>query len=569
VKRDFLVVAGSGQVREELATELRSRGYSVALAASGTEAERVVRSVPVDAALIESHLPDVAADELASRLRQIQPRCRVTRLSSLEQALKKPDMRLATERAFVLHRDEFLDLLLAPAERGKAGERESFAQRGSDSLMQVLDVLVGIHELDDRFFGGSSHQVMVLARAVADEMSGDREMVEEVVLATLLRDVGKIDLDPALLEHEGQLDEQQRQRMNDHVLSTLRLFEHIDFPWKVLPIIRHHHERYDGTGYPDGLRGREIPIGARIVAVVDAYVAMISPRAHRTALTPDQALQELIGEAGHHFDSEVVEVFQRVLDKRLRVHNPDRRAVVLLVEPDEEFRRALKMRLLNEGFEVLQAVGVAAAIESLQRQRADLVVIDADGDPAAAFQLLHELRREPTTAAIPFAMLASGTDRMLKLRALREGVDEFLSKRMDLEELAAHVENVVTREAVRREGGAALRRSGITGRLEQLSLPEIVQTLVIGMKTACVTLNGAAQSGRIWFENGTPRHATAAGLEGENAFYEMVRWNEGEFVIEHGVTGDQQSLSQDAMFLLMEGLRLIDEASVEAASAAP
>ena len=86
-----------------------------------------------------------------------------------------------------------------------------------------------------------------------------------------------------------------------------------------------------------------------------------------------------------------------------------------------------------------------------------------------------------------------------------------------------------------------------------------MQTLVVGMKTACISLATGEGAGKVWFENGTPRHAETGKIEGEDAFYEMVRWDKGEFVIEHGVTCDGATINRDAMYLLMEGMRLMDE----------
>ena len=133
-------------------------------------------------------------------------------------------------------------------------------------------------EIRDDFFAGSSHRAARLVRAVAEEMGLDDFAVREAVLGCLLRDLGKVELEPGLL---GEFTPEQWDAMKEHVEGSVRLLEHIDFPWKVVPVIRHHHERYDGRGYPDGLKGREIPLGARILAAVDAYTAMVSPRPHR------------------------------------------------------------------------------------------------------------------------------------------------------------------------------------------------------------------------------------------------------------------------------------------------
>ena len=100
--------------------------------------------------------------------------------------------------------------------------------------------------------------------------------------------------------------------MKAHVQGTLKLFEHVDFPWKVAPILRHHHERYDGTGYPRKLAGSAIPLGARIFSVADTLDVMTSDRPYRKALSYEQARAEIARFSGVQFDPEVVKCFLRV-----------------------------------------------------------------------------------------------------------------------------------------------------------------------------------------------------------------------------------------------------------------
>ncbi len=413
---------------------------------------------------------------------------------------------------------------------------------------------------------------MRLAREVAEELSADEESVREVVIATLLRDLGKAGIEPDLLNEKGWYSADQRERMKAHVEGSLRLFEHIDFPWKVLPIIRHHHERYDGNGYPDGLRGREIPLGARIVAVVDAYLALTSGRDHRSAFNSEQALTMMIVEAGRQFDPEVVEAFQKALDKRRPVSRGNQKPAILNVAELNQHRKVVKMRLVNHGFRVSETKSCNRALKTIRKDAPDLVLVDLDVDKTEAFRLLRTLREDESLCRIPLVFLSRQSDRILKIRALREGVDDFLLKNDDLDELVARVQNILEREASRRAGKINRSRRGITGDLENLGLAEIVQTLSMGMKTACVTLRSDGRIGQIWFENGTARHAAMNGTEGEDAFYEMVRWDDGTFVIEHGVRTRANSLTQDAMYLVMEGLRRMDEsgdAATPTASSTP
>ena len=331
-------------------------------------------------------------------------------------------------------------------------------------------------------------------------------MMYEVVLGTLLRDLGKAGTEPDPATGQVFTAAERNQEVEEHVGASLRMFEHIDFPWKVLSVVRHHHERYNGSGAPDGLRGREIPMGARIVCVVDSYVAMTS-RKGEESMSPDEALQAMAEQTGRQFDPEVLEAFSRVIDKRLLGRKSKKKPVVLLVEHDRQFSRLLKVNLSNLGLSVKQVRDYEKCKERLLKAPPDLAIVNIDADPREAFQLLNEIQQDDNLCRVPIAFLSTRADRGLKLRALRQGVDEFLIKDDDLEEIMARVENILVRRAIRADGDSRRIRRGITGRLENLGLPDIVQTLTIGMKTACVSVTSVNETGRLWFENGTPKHA--------------------------------------------------------------
>jgi hypothetical protein len=145
-------------------------------------------------------------------------------------------------------------------------------------------------------------------------------------------------------------------------------------------------------------------------------------------------------------------------------------------------------------------------------------------------------------------------------------VDDFISKNQDLEEVGARIQNILTRELQRRGAGSAGRSRGIEGQLETLSLADLTQALAIGMKTAKLSLSCEGGKGVVYFERGQVKHARTSGLEGEEAFYRLLLWDEGQFVLEHGVPIKKRTVEVDSMYLLMEGLRRRDEAGVQAGS---
>ena len=555
-----VIVSENAKSREILAQAVRERGGKPMLAGTADEALRVLQTVAADVVLLETQRVDIRARRLRARLEEARPGCRVVLVTSFAAVRRSPDLLQFDSDDFLIGAESLLSIL-EPSGVPADTSRTDDAERGFDALVQTVDVLVGLLELGDPHFRGSSHRVTRLVRAVADELAIPRELVQEAVLASLLKDIGKITVDPALSPTDEDLSVARKEALREHAPAGARLLEHITFPWNVLPVIRHHHERYDGRGYPDGLKGREIPLGARIVAVVDAYVAMCSPRPHRVALRTEEAVDELERQAGQQFDPEVVEALIRVLEKTHAVFGAGEKPSVLVCDADGEFRKLLQMRLANDGYDVRCVAKADEALEAILTMTPDLVLVEVSLEESEAFQLLRELRKDATFQHVPFAFLARSESRLLKIRALRQGVDDFLVKDGDLEELLARIQNILTRESARRGGGLKRAKRGVTGQLDNLGLPDIVQTLAIGMKTALVALAQGELTGRIWFRDGAVVHAKFGELQGEAAFHALARWKTGEFAIEHGVKSRRTTIECDSMFLVMESMRLIDEAS--------
>ncbi len=149
-----------------------------------------------------------------------------------------------------------------------------------------------------------------LARALGIEGESDLKAIEAAVL---LHDMGKLSVPGFILNKPGELTPAEFERIKQHVTVAAQILAHVDFPYPVASVVRHHHERWDGTGYPDGLKGDAIPIGARIVAVVDSYDALTSHRPYRPAVSGDQALQMIVERRGSVYDPTVVDAFVSVM----------------------------------------------------------------------------------------------------------------------------------------------------------------------------------------------------------------------------------------------------------------
>ncbi|GAB4252481.1 MAG: hypothetical protein Kow00129_13400 [Thermoleophilia bacterium] len=179
-------------------------------------------------------------------------------------------------------------------------------------LMQALARTI---DAKDRYTYGHSEMVARYAGLIGRAMGLDSASLKGLETAAYLHDVGKIGVRDAVLTKPGRLTPIERRVVETHPLVGAQILERIVFPWPVVDAVRHHHERYDGTGYPHGLQGEEIPLQARILAVADSFDAMTSNRPYRQGRTVDEALEELVKCSGSQFDPRIISVFLEISDQ--------------------------------------------------------------------------------------------------------------------------------------------------------------------------------------------------------------------------------------------------------------
>jgi HD-GYP domain-containing protein (c-di-GMP phosphodiesterase class II) len=180
------------------------------------------------------------------------------------------------------------------------------------AIYQSLLGLANALEAKDAYTRGHSQRVGILGRRIAGALRLAPETAETIAQAGLLHDIGKIGIAEAVLRKPGPLDADEFLAMRRHPLIGAQIVAPFEFFAAGALIIRHHHERYDGSGYPDGLAGDAIPLGARIIAVADVYDALTSDRPYRAALPREEAEAHLLEQAGRTLDESVVAAFVEV-----------------------------------------------------------------------------------------------------------------------------------------------------------------------------------------------------------------------------------------------------------------
>ncbi|HZD60925.1 MAG TPA: HD domain-containing phosphohydrolase [Anaerolineae bacterium] len=183
------------------------------------------------------------------------------------------------------------------------------------AYLEIIESLVKAVEAKDRYTCGHSEEVAILARDIVMAMGLGAEKAKQLYVAGLLHDVGKIGISSAILYKQEGLTEAEYDEIKLHPFKGYQILKPIGNLKDLAEVVLQHHERYDGTGYPNGLRGKDILIEARILAVADAFQAMISDRPYRKGLPYDEAIIEIKKGIGSQFDPEVAETFISIAEK--------------------------------------------------------------------------------------------------------------------------------------------------------------------------------------------------------------------------------------------------------------
>jgi response regulator RpfG family c-di-GMP phosphodiesterase len=202
--------------------------------------------------------------------------------------------------------DEGAQVRKSPISAERRAQATAIGQWASDTATQAL---ASVLAPQPHHRGRPSDMIASLATGIGLEMGLPDEEIERIRIASLLHDLGKIAIPEEILDKPSQLTDTEWQAIGEHPRIGQVILEQASSLREAIPVILHHHERFNGGGYPHGLKGTEIPLGARIVSVADAYHAIVHDRPYKAAQTHQQALEELRRHAGTQFDPEVVEIF--------------------------------------------------------------------------------------------------------------------------------------------------------------------------------------------------------------------------------------------------------------------
>jgi putative two-component system response regulator len=334
----LLVVDDEEPIRNALRKFLTQQGYEVVTAGDGEEALEVLQRQRITGMLLDVNMPGITGVELVPQVMEIEPSIALLMLTAVNDA---------TSAALCMQRGAF-DYLIKPIDLGHLGRAIHQALRRRHTLLEgqqinqwlkdevaarvaerrleqanqerisvaTLEALVNALEAKDPYLRGHSARVADLSAMVAAQMGQNDEQIEAVRTGGRLHDIGKIGIREEILNKQGPLTKEEFEHVKQHVTVGSQILAPLVHLGDVIGFVRSHHERWDGAGYPDRLRGEAIPLGARIIGAVEIYDALTTARPYQERMPPELAVERIRDLVGSVIDPAVHQALEAVVSQR-------------------------------------------------------------------------------------------------------------------------------------------------------------------------------------------------------------------------------------------------------------
>ncbi|MBI4641120.1 MAG: response regulator [Candidatus Tectomicrobia bacterium] len=446
-----LVVDDDQCVRKTITNSLEALSYQCESATNAQEAEEKLAETLFPLVFLDIWMPGTSGLDLLPRIKEHYPDTMVIMITGLsdlnvaveamkrgaEDYITKPvnldHLKLSAERALekrqlvIEHRehDRRLEEMVKEQTREITQQRDTIAALYGYTVAALATAL----EAKDRYTEGHSKRVAHYGLRMAREIGLPSDQLHEIEIGGLLHDIGKIGIPDAILNKKGKLTEEEFAKIKKHptigstIVSNIPRISDI-----VFACIRHHHERWDGKGYPDALAGKVIPLVGRILAIADAFDAMTSSRSYRPTMSVRQALDEVRGKAGTQFDPEIAQIWLELMS-----YDQGSGANILVVDDDAQIRTFFEETLMPLGQRVVTAAGADRAVQCIKEEPFDLIFLDVRMPGFDGVTALSEIKRYRPDA---FAVIITGfPDDPRVGEMMRLGAYKCLPKPFDFREL--------------------------------------------------------------------------------------------------------------------------------------
>ena len=307
-------------------------------------------------------------------------------------------------------------------------EKES-NEKVEDMNKKIIRALVKTIDAKDRYTNGHSLRVAEYSKEIAKRMNKSEKEQETIYFAGLLHDVGKIRIPVDVINKDGKLTDEEYEQIKIHPVTSYHILKDIFDDMRVKNGAKFHHERYDGTGYPNGLKGENIPETARIIGVADAYDAMASNRSYRKALPQDVIRGEIEKGKGTQFDPQIADIMLEMIDEDKGYAMKETKSLqkTIMVVDDEPMNIKMVSIILKDShmYEVVGATSGKEALEKLEEQEIDMILLDVMMPDMDGFETISIIREKYD---MPIVLMTGDRNIETIEKASQYGVDDYLTK---------------------------------------------------------------------------------------------------------------------------------------------
>jgi response regulator RpfG family c-di-GMP phosphodiesterase len=309
-----LVVDDDDALRKGLVRFLSNQGYSVKAAGTGPEALEILSEGDISLMLLDIRMPGMSGIDVVPEALHIDSDLAILMLSALTDATSAA---LCMQRGAIDYLTKPIELNdLSKAVQRRTEEIERERQKQQQLTIATLEALVNALEAKHPWISGHSARIAAFSATVAHHMQLTDDEVEDVRMAGRLHDLGKIGIRESVLNKNGELTDEEREHVKQHVLIGSQILAPLEHLGQIVSFVRGHHEHWDGTGYPDGLEGVDIPIGARVICAAELYDALTTSRPYQDKSTPDHAVEQMRGLSGSVLDPSVMDAVTAAVEAR-------------------------------------------------------------------------------------------------------------------------------------------------------------------------------------------------------------------------------------------------------------
>ncbi len=315
--RQILVVEDSEQIRKAITQILQIENYFVIQAANGKEALQKLQTLTPDLILSDINMPELDGRALFEEIRK-DSRLGGIPFIFLTSGSRKTSLDTIRELGVEDQITKPIDPggLIRTINARMLRSAEVKVSHIDQAYLETVEVLANAVEGRDRYTRGHIERVTTYALWMAEELRWPPDQIRLLEFGSRLHDIGKVIVPDQILNKPEKLSADEWRLMKEHPVAGGRILQKISHLQEAMPYILYHHEKWNGKGYPEGLKGREIPLGARILALADVYDALTTARPYRPPLPREEVFEFIRGESGKHFDPDLVETFIKVVERR-------------------------------------------------------------------------------------------------------------------------------------------------------------------------------------------------------------------------------------------------------------